>query len=375
MRRPKSNQKKTIVNRPLVASGVAAIDEGTPSPRKVAHERGVALVLVIFVVALASILVVNLAYSTYIGARLNAGVQRSVQAEYYLKSALNLARLLIRADHTADDDPNDPWWLFLEGVPIPAEMLGLSVPNLRVQLEIRPEESKLPLRAVNPTGGTPDPVWLDVFTRLFQELGFDSDGEKDVTGLTSQVEFGSKEMLANLIDYVDQDTTSYNVGQYRGIESDLKSGTFPNTQLTRVEELAAVPGFTPARVQKLLPLVTVRGQGLQLNINTAPKRLIAVLHANFTPANADQIDQFRRGPSGPFKRGGGTGVQSQLQQAGVNSQDAQEIDRLILTGSVVFQVLAKVDYETSNYFLRAYVRRDTNTINPQLPQVLSVELF
>lgn len=335
---------------------------------KTQKESGVALILVIFIIALASIIVINLAYSTFIGSRLNLAAERSLQAEYLLKSAMNMAMVLIRADPSSEDSPEDIWYMFRDGAVIPEQWLGLSEPNIQVQLEIRAEGAKLPLRQLVPTQSTPDPKWLVIFSRLFKDiLQFDNDEEKDTSGLCPDAHCSADQMIANLIDYIDADNEPYDNGPYKGIE---KEGMFPNQQLLRVEELSAIPGFTPGRVQRLLPLVTA-AQVAQVNINSAPREVLMALNTELTDQNIEDIKSFRADPKrGPFKT---DQLQTQLADLNLDPEVIRQIVSLLTERSDLFQIVAKVDYATSSYFLRALIRRDATP--GAMPFVSSVELF
>jgi type II secretory pathway component PulK len=334
----------------------------------------VALILVIFVVALASILVISLTYSVYLESRLNAISERSIKAEYILKSGISLARVLIREDTSPEDAPQDPWGAFVNGAPVPIQLLGIEEPNLRIELEIRPEEAKMPLRDLVPIStATPDKRWRDALTRLFQRLGFDNDGEKDHTGLFQERFFNSEQMVANLIDYLDgADTQSYTSDDFaQGIESDLPEGYFPTERITgtRLGELAVIPGFTPARLRKLTPFVTLSGNN-RVNINLAADVVILALHEDISEDQVRQILEFRGSEDGPFNTEPDN-PKTQLEPI-VGENTYREITNMITVGSTWFQVLAKVDYGTSTYFMRTYLSK---TRAGTLPVIRSVELF
>src|SRR5690606_1481215 len=132
----------------------------------------------------ASIIVVNLAYSTDLSGRRNAIVERSLQAEYLLKSSANLARAFLEEDDTPEDSGKDGWGKFGNGIEVPPELLEISEPNLRLSLEIRPEDAKIKLSQILPiSSGDADPRWRGVILRLFRSLGFDDDSsEVDMFG-------------------------------------------------------------------------------------------------------------------------------------------------------------------------------------------------
>ena len=335
------------------------------------NSRGLALILVIFVVALASTIVVNLAYNTMISARSNAMTVKSLQAEYILKSAINVARVLIKNDDTREDTGQDLWAKFKNGVEIPVQLLGINVPNIKIWLEIRPEESKLPLRSLLPTlGGKPDVRWRGILSRLFESLGFNDDEEKDHTKIYDDRVFTSDELVAILIDYMDRDQDSYDSGDFAsGIEGDprIPKGKFPNTRIRRIGELSTIPGFTPARLRKLLPFITTFGNS-RININLAPKQVIRALHEDLDDSQIDQIIEFRDSEDGPF-----TPQNRKEELSDIIGEDIyNEISSIISVESRWFQILSKVDYGTSSYFMRAYIYESEAG---ELPVIRSVELF
>lgn len=335
-------------------------------------QRGVALILVLFVVALASILVIDLTYSTSLGSRQMVQIQHSTQAEYLLKSALNLARVLLRDDANDEDSARDNWGIFLGGIPIPAELFSSGLPNVVISLEIRPEEAKIPIAALVPPGfSAPNQTWRDVLIRLFQSLGFDDDQEeRDQSGLFPNRHFDSTELVGILIDYMDRDEESYQPG---GIESEIPKGRFSNSSVQRIGELAQIPGFTPRRLQKLIPYLTalgsVGGSPLTINVNVAPRRVLQSLHPAFDPAMVDQMIAFRDSDRGPFAQ---TNFIAQLTEIVGDPGVVSSIQSIVRVQSKWFQVIAKVQYDSSTYFLRAYLYKE----NPrELPVVQSMELF
>ena len=73
--------------------------ENIPSRKnKFAKSNGVALLLVTFIIALVTILIVNLSYSTMITSQQNANFTRATQSEYLLKSMESLAIVLLNND-------------------------------------------------------------------------------------------------------------------------------------------------------------------------------------------------------------------------------------------------------------------------------------
>ncbi len=343
------------------------------------REPGIALLIVVFVIALCSIIVVNLTQSTYRDSRLNNASVKRLQAEYLLKSTINFARLILAQDASPDlDSPQDLWATFSKGQAIPVpELLGINEPGLFVEVEIQAEDQKFPLRALlsgdGQTGvvGDTERKWRDAAVRLFRSLGFDDDEkEVDQTKLFPGKHFKSDELVAMLIDYMDFDNESYaDSGFVGGFESELPKDTLANARVKRIGELATVPGFTPARLRKLTPLITVF-ENSRININLASSTILQSLHIDIGKPEVQAIIE-RRESEDPFST---QNLDAEL-TAIVGAQPKQDIASMIKVNSGWFQILAKVDYGTTTYFMRTYVSRNQTKQDGGLPIIKSVELF
>lgn len=341
-------------------------------------ERGLALVLVIFVVALTTILVVNLAYSTYLSSRSLGMVERQLQAEYMLKSLVNFSAGLIKEDSSpAVDAPQDPWGLFLDGQEIPASLLGITDPGIRIYLEINPTNSKLRVSTLKYSSGNPSsPKRIladkcrDYFYRLFKIL-LNSPKlieMEDHLGIFSRT-FTIEDMVANLIDYIDQDQEPYNYAGFTGIESPNLEHVFKNGSLQSKRELSRIPGFTPERLQVISPYLETKGEA-QININTAGRTVIQALHEDFTPEIAAAIHAYIQN-EGPLRS-----VSSMVGRVeGYTSEVNTYLSSLLVTKSNYFRVVAKVDYESqAPYFLRALLIKYPGNLG-RWPKVTDVELY
>jgi type II secretory pathway component PulK len=338
------------------------------------QQSGVALIIVIFIVALASVIVVNLAYSTYLGSRVSAGAQRAVQAVDILKSALSLAQVLIDAGNPNFDSPKDLWAQFYDGQTIPSAYLGLPGNNPRISLEIRPDDVRLNLKKLGDTslGGAGNRKWEQIFTRFFTDLGFDKDvKETDQSGVFPGKHFTAPDLAVSLIEYMDQDVTSYTPGGYEGTLPNAKDA-FPNTYMKSISELSAIPGFTSARINQSLPFLTVHGTG-DVNINfvtgirSLETKVLKALHPDITETMAQGIQAIALSDN-PFT-GSDARIGTVLGATILNDLGASTF----VASSKYFQVIAEADYGTSRYFLRAHITRDRSA--SALPKVTSVEIF
>ena len=344
------------------------------------NERGIALLIAIFILALGSVLVVDLTYSTYLASRLSYQTSRSLQAEYLLKSGLSLARALIAEDTSPEDSFQDTWASFFgKGAAVPPSLLGLPLPNVTLELEITSEDAKLRLKSLNNAVKRTQRQWMEIYQRLFTNLGFDDDNEEDHTGLFKGRVFTPEEMVANLIDYMDKNKDSFNDGAFQGIEGQLSKNIFRNDgTIDRVEELKSIPGFTPARVEKLTPFVTTLVAQEKVNINMAPREVLLALDEDMDQY-FDQIDEYRRNQA--FVSPNDPELTSILpSNPGSKDEIYDRIFVLINVNSQYFQILAKVQYSTSVHFMRAYVSESRGQSQGLLttskaPRIISMELF
>lgn len=329
-------------------------------------ERGVALLLAIFMIALSAILLVSLADSTYVTMRLNSATERRVQAEYILKSAVNFARVLIKNDITPDkDDPTqDAWMQFSgDGREIPGEMLGLPDQNVRITLSIGSLTGKFPIQGLLNQSGEPDKKFIEILKRLLDNLGFNNpttagSSSSAISGASAATPraFSTEQLVANIVDYLDTDQTSFSLpglpNTYQGIEGELD----PDAPLRNdrrfdslASELALVPGFTSAQVKQLLPHLA-NSKHAKININFASAELIQALDPNISKLDADKIVQFRTpGGGGPFT----ANDLSQQLNGLVDPTVAQNISSMLSANTKRFQIIAKVDYGTSVFMASA----------------------
>ena len=331
------------------------------------RQRGIALIIVMFIVALSTILVVHLTNATYLSSRSSQFVQGSIEAEYLLKSMVNFARALLRHDNTREDSSKDSWGKFMNGTVVDGSFIGLPANTVKLHLQIRPVESKIRIDNVCPSGtvGATEQPWLEILRRLFADLGFNNDGQEDETGLFPGRVFSGDEMVSNLVDYMDTDTESFQDPNFpQGIESEVEKGAFPNKKIEQLNELSLVPGFTRLRVQKLLPYVTTYGNN-RVNINVAPALVLKVLHKDMSDAIAQQVIAFR--DNAPFDD---ISRLTQMEQA-FGPSIASEIDSLTTVSSDWFEIIGKTEYANASYFIRAFVEGNA----PQFPEIEYLELF
>ncbi|MCB0310247.1 MAG: general secretion pathway protein GspK, partial [Bdellovibrionales bacterium] len=216
--------------------------------------------------------------------------------------------------------------------------------------------------------------WGPVFYNLFVELGFNDDQETDHTGYFPDRVFDAKDLVGILIDYMDSDDESFIETSYaRGLESQAPEELFANDRITSVDELINLPGFTPARLKQLLPLLTTAGRTM-VNVNAAPKEIIKALHEDITDQMVQEVIDYRK--EKPFSRDLGSDSYWKQELLRIFGDDIyNEIQTLVGIESRYFDVIAKVDYGgNARYFLRALLFEDP-ALKDEPPVIQSLELF
>ena len=322
--------------------------------------------MVVFMIALASALLISLTDSTYVAMRLNSAAEHRIKAEYILKSAVSVAQVLVKTDITPYDDPQqDAWMAFADGREVPGDMLGLPEPNIRVTLMIASKSGKIPLAKVLQVGST-DTTWRDIVTALFRNLGFDTPDPN--TNTSSSAPFvNAEEMVANLIDYLDSDQTNYQQNNFAsGVEANLPDDVqFRNEGKidSLASELASIPGFTPGRIQKILPFVFVSTTPVrnEVNLNAAPYEVVAAMT---DPTSAAQLLACRQS-QGPFKN-----VVSDLQNCRVTITGPRS--GIFSVSGTLYEVIAKVEYGTAAFMASAEL---SGAGSGKLPTITNFQVY
>jgi type II secretory pathway component PulK len=345
--------------------------------RAISGQSGLALIMVIVMIAITSALLMSLTDSTYISMRLNRTAEQRSKAEYILKSAINLAAVLIKSDNNdTDDRRNDVWMRFEQGAEIPTEWLGVNDPNTSVSLLISSEKGKIPIKSLV-RGSQADPFWPSVMVGLFEALDFDNGPLSTAVTADGPVQLpSSKQLVASLIDYLDEGTDSFSQDDMQGIEGDL-----PPTEEFRndgridslASELSSIPGFSSGRIQALLPFVSERTSG-QINISAANEMVLRALvrAAASDLSDADEANKIVgcRDPETGFSFD--NNFQSQLRECGVD----ERFINLASSGKIgtkgdVFYVIAKIEYGNAIRFMAsAYILKTAGSRMPTIDTLL-----
>lgn len=331
------------------------------------QEQGFALLLVTFIIALISILIID--FTEEINSYQNSSRQyvEKVQAGLVLKSSIALARTILetpKLDATKDQDwLYEPWNTIAASNSIPLEGF---IGELRVM--IVDEAGKIDINSISgqnsinpnpPNPGDPpqnDPTifWKNTVKELFGGLGFQKEQfeAKSYRTLGNQAHDASTQ-VAIITDWIDQNKDSYHTASFDGdgIESSAEKTWFFNRPIKSISELAYIPGMTLEKIQRSASFLKVSiknnlGNNSRININTAPYEVVKAL--GFTETEANLIVQQRT--SFPY-----------------NNQSLN----LLITGSQ--QLAGKLDVKSNEFSLYSRVKMPRQTY--WLKSVISIKQY
>lgn len=377
----------------------------TTKPLTVRHsslsnQSGIALLLTIFIITLATVIVVDFGYIARFDARALRSYQETIQAEYSLKSALNLARVLIempKLEGIQEDWLGEPWALISSEKSLPisgvAGELRLSIidEDGKIDLNSLHEDQVVPASpnpfdqkpkdadqdgedqdtdegedAQPPPQNTNALFWKNATAELFKRSGFIQERyDPELKRVPGNVGFSPSNQVAVIQDWIDANKESYQSTAFtgKGIESEQQN-LFFNRPLKTISDLLLVPGMTKERISRVAQNVKVStssGVGSRrVNINTAPLEVLIALGFPET----EVVDLVQKRLSLPIN----DGLLSLLLQG--DSQLRQHIK----TTSNEFSVIVRAVMPNCTRWLRAIV----TTGNPGTQRqtvVRSIEIY
>lgn len=240
-------------------------------------EKGFALVITLIVTALLVALLVEFVNEVYVDTSHSHNFVASQQAGILAESGIEGGMKLLQVSGALRMNENyssllEPW----------AKPQSFDVGDGTLTISIEEENGKLDLNSATSKTGTPDPFSQSTLLRLLDNLKL------------------SQDLYESLADWADTDETPRPSGAeanyYRTLKPPYQSH---DNKLDTFEELALVKGFTPQVLSNLRSCVTVYGSSsgiaAQININTAPKELLASLHPDMARGDwVEKILEYRK---------------------------------------------------------------------------------
>ena len=231
-------------------------------------QRGVALIVALLVVALATILIAALLSRGELGAARLRNVSREAQADAYAKGLEAFAADVLSKDDAQTDFADDPWAIPLPPTPVPGGEITATMTDLDGRFNLN---NLVPTIVVgSATQDNPNlEAWRATFERLLNALKLDPNLEKNVENWMSLDASGADAWYAQ------------QAVPYRSAKR-----TFAH-----VSELRLVQGFDGDTYARILPYVSALPIGTTINVNTAAVPVLETLNDTVTEESATALWQ------------------------------------------------------------------------------------
>jgi general secretion pathway protein K len=232
----------------------------------VARQHGLALIVAMLVAALAAAVAVSLATGESIWSSRVLHRRDQVQAQSIAQAGVQWARQILDADGRAGpiDSLNEPWALPLPATPIENGTVEGNIVDAQGLLNVNDLASA--------THGSAE---RRRFARLIAGLGLPASALPPIVAWVTARERAASTPAAVLAP--------------GGRQADPG-----HSEALRVQELAEVPGMTPATLAALLPRVAALPVDAPLNVNTAAPELLAASIPNLDPTALAALVSSRR---------------------------------------------------------------------------------
>jgi len=233
-------------------------------------QRGVAVLTAMLVVALGTMIAVNLMWNSSLDQRRTAAALAADQSLLYLQGAEAWAGDILRQDQidSQTDHLGEIWAVELAPLPVDGGVISGRIEDLQGLFNLN--------NLISPQGEA-DPLVVRQFERLLESLQLDPT------------------LAGVVVDWLDADTEMSFPGggedaTYAGVDPPYRT---PNTVISSPTELMANAGFDLEIFRIIAPYVTALPSGTRLNVNTASLYLLASLSDDIDLAGADTLIQER----------------------------------------------------------------------------------
>ncbi|MGB5261124.1 MAG: type II secretion system minor pseudopilin GspK [Gammaproteobacteria bacterium] len=234
------------------------------------HERGVALITALLVVALATVAAVAMATRLHVDLRRAGNLLHGEQAYAYALAAESWAQVILKrdADDNQVDSMQDDWATSIPPIAVEGGMVSGQVSDLQGRFNVN--------NLVTDTGKVDQPS-LDYFRLLLERLGLEQT------------------LATALLDWIDSDINATFPG---GVEDEDYLLADPpyraaNRRLVDISELRLVQGYTADIIAVLAPHVTAIPEATQININTATLEVLLALNKDLEASAVDDLVEAR----------------------------------------------------------------------------------
>ncbi|WP_448553736.1 type II secretion system minor pseudopilin GspK [Thalassotalea montiporae] len=242
------------------------------SKNPLVNARGVALITVLLVVALAAILATEMSARLQVQLQRSANIQFNQQAYWYAMSAEALAKRVLQLDNEQDEDVthlSQQWARGENTYPVDNGQITGAIYDLHACLNLNALRSEGTDNAGDGENKSPQRQTLE---RLLVKLNIEGVGD-----------FEAEYMADALTDWLDEDDRLVSSGGAE--DNDYAGREYPyfaaNHYLASVSELRVIEHFTPAIIAAISPYVCVlpQNESHKININTLTDEQAILLSA------------------------------------------------------------------------------------------------
>jgi len=303
------------------------------------QQRGVALITAVLVVAIGTMIAVNLMWEGTLDLRRAESALAADQGLLYVQGAEAWAADILRQDLVDSPDADhlgEQWAIELPPLPVDGGTITGRLEDLQARFN---------LNNLVGADGMEDQLARSQFERLLNHLEIDP-------GLAGAV-----------VDWLDPDTelrfpTGGEDVVYTSQDPPYRTA---NSMITSTSELMAIAGFDRDTYRRLAPYVTVLPRGTKLNVNTASDVVLASLSDNLDLATAAALVEER--------------ANAEFLDIDATFEGLVEPDTLLEIDGVSehFLLTATVTLGSNQLTMRSVLQRDRSGITRALFRSLGVE--
>lgn len=239
------------------------------------RERGIALITVILIVALAASMAAFMAWQQQIWVRQVENLRDQAQAQAVARTAIDWARAVLADDARKNnvDHLGENWATVLAPLPVESGQVTGNVADQQGLFNLN--------NLVR--DGKASPRDLAVFRRLLERLELPAD-------------------LANaVVDWMDEDSDTTYPGGAEDIDYLATDPAYraANRMMTEMGNLYRVKGVSREMVERLRPFVTALPEPTPVNVNTASAEVLAALFQDLSVTDTKALVEARK--SGYFR--------------------------------------------------------------------------
>ncbi|MBQ4844756.1 type II secretion system minor pseudopilin GspK [Pseudoalteromonas sp. MMG013] len=307
------------------------------------QQRGAALIIVLFIVALAATIAAEMAANLMVQVQRAQNIQTHQQAKWYSYGAEELVKKVLLESKKEDTEKvhlDQPW--AREEVPYPVDQGTLSgeVTDLQACLNLNALAAPKDKNQANNQTNPAHKALLELLKNI-EDLPLDE----------------SEEALADSVfDWLDQDSITYRSGAE---EDEYMSRRTPyltaNNLLASVSELRVIKGFNPLVMKKLLPYVCVipGNTELKVNVNTIKSEqalLLSALMKGLSKSEAEAIISARP------EKGFDSVDEFYTEAANQGASKDSKSDKVFTVDSNYFKLRAKAEFDERLFTMTSIIQ-------------------